>query len=82
MSMGLPVIATDVVGIDDVIENQISGIVVPSKDPPAIAEAVNKLLGDKRGMEEMGRKGKEHIAAHFSLDQMCSKYEELFCSIK
>ena len=45
MESQIPVIGTDVGGIPDIIKNEVNGILVPQKDPKAIANAVDKLLG-------------------------------------
>jgi len=61
MAHGLPVVTTEVVGISTEIIEHGAGVIVPAKDPVAIAEAVNTLLSDPWKAQQMGRNGQELI---------------------
>jgi glycosyltransferase involved in cell wall biosynthesis len=74
---GIPVLATKVEGVVDVIENEQHGILVSPDDADALAEGVSRLIGDKKLRTRLGRAGQSHAERHYSIDKMCGQYEEL-----
>lgn len=66
MACGVPVIASDVVGISEVVREWQCGLLVPAGDSQAIARAAAKLLGEPDLAAEMGRRGREAAVAHYS----------------
>jgi glycosyltransferase involved in cell wall biosynthesis len=78
---GLPVVATNVYGIPDVVRDSETGILVPPKDPGALAKAVGRLVGDPRLRARLGAAGREYVAKHYdwteNAQQMASIYERL-----
>jgi glycosyltransferase involved in cell wall biosynthesis len=57
-AMGLPVVSTDIRGCREVVEHGVTGLLVPVKDPEALAQALAKMAGDcnlRRSMGEAGR---------------------------
>ncbi len=64
-AMGKPVIAADVVGCRDVVRSGINGLLVPPRDPAALAAAVERLLGDPEARERMGREGRQRVEKEF-----------------
>jgi glycosyltransferase involved in cell wall biosynthesis len=77
MASGLPVVATDVGGIAEVIRDGTEGVLVPSEDAPALADAVCKVLSDSGRREHLSRNGRER-ARSFSLARTLDAYEALF----
>lgn len=57
----VPVVATDVGGIPELIINGETGYLVPAKNPLELSEKVNKLLGDENQREKMGKCGRKSI---------------------
>ena len=78
MAMSVPVIATDVGGINQVVKNQVTGLLIPSEDPVAIAESINELLEDKSKRTRLARAAKEIVVKNYSMEKMCLEYERLF----
>ena len=74
MSVGTPVLASNVGGIPELIVDGITGRLVRPSDPGALAEAISDLLGDENERRRLGMAGKQFIAEHFTLEQMCQKY--------
>jgi len=74
MASKVPVIATSVGAIPKVVEDGISGILIPPKNSDAIAEAINTMLSDGNSAKEMGLKGFEKVRDHYSSKQMAEKY--------
>jgi L-malate glycosyltransferase len=67
MAGGLAVVATRVGGIPEVVEHQVTGILVPPRDPEALAAAILELAGDPARRAAMGARGRERARA-FSAD--------------
>lgn len=66
MACGVPVVASDVAGISEVVDEWHCGILVPAGDACAIAEASARIVGDPAEAREMGHRGREAAVAHFS----------------
>ena len=75
---GLPVVATDVSGIPEVIRNGSTGLLVPPGDPHAIADAVLKLARERRWALEMGERGRSFVVKEFDLHRNCQALMQLF----
>jgi len=58
MAAGLPVVATDLPGIREMVRAGETGYIVPVRDPEAVARALRTLLSDDRARERMGRAGR------------------------
>jgi glycosyltransferase involved in cell wall biosynthesis len=84
MEAELPVVATRVGGIPDMIESGVEGVLVDPGDPAAIAGAVASLLGDPGRAAEMGRNGRRRRREEFDLDVTArligELYEELYAA--
>lgn len=59
MACGLPIIATDVGGVSDLIKDEINGFVVPQRDPHALAEAIKKLESSPTTWSAISAKNKQ-----------------------
>jgi len=78
MACGLPAVATHVPGHVDVVEEGVTGLLVPPRDPAGLAEAIALLLGDERRRHLMGVAGRERVVRHFSSDRMAAEVGELY----
>lgn len=81
MACEKPVIVTDVGGLMEVVQNGEFGLVIPKRDPEAIASAIEKVMNDPEGFAELGRKARKHVVANYdwenNLDRMITEYKEL-----
>ncbi len=81
MAVGLPVIATDVGGNPELIEDGVNGRLVPVGDASALADAIFELLESPALRESMGDKNLKKVAASFcwskTVDQYLSVYDRL-----
>lgn len=77
MAAGLPVIATAVGGVRELIQNGVTGLLVPSGEPGLLADAIASLIGDSERRRVLGEEARQ-VAARFSLDTMVYSYAELF----
>ena len=73
MAAGLPVVATNVGGIPDLIIDGKSGLIVPPKDPAAIAKAILPLLQDPRERQSLSQEARRRIATSFNIEAMVAK---------
>jgi len=81
MAMRLPVVATDVGGTGEVVRQGESGLLVPAKDPVALAEAMRTVLADRERATAMGRLGREIVVERFSAAAMVRQMEALYVAI-
>jgi glycosyltransferase involved in cell wall biosynthesis len=80
MAAGLPVAATRVGCIPEVVEDGGTGFLIPAGDGEALASALRRLAGDARLRKEMGEAGRAR-AKHFDLQAMVDGYESLFARL-
>jgi len=77
MESGLPVIATSVGGIVDIVKNQENGILINQKDSRVIAEAIDRLFRDKEFTEKIAQNSKK-IVAEFDPTNIAKEHFTLF----
>jgi glycosyltransferase involved in cell wall biosynthesis len=78
MSQGLPVVATPVGGIPEVVTQGREGILVPKEDPAALAAAVQRLAGDADLRARLGSAGRQRALSEFSFETMLDRYDRLY----
>lgn len=78
MASGLPVIATRVGANADLMEDGLSGRLVPRADPDALARELLAYLADPALARRHGRAGRQIVERRFSLDRMVGDYESLY----
>lgn len=76
MAHGLPVIATAVGGMAEQLTPS-TGVLVPPRDPGALADALVELAADPERRAHMGAAAREHVRRHFSMDLMVEGYGRL-----
>jgi glycosyltransferase involved in cell wall biosynthesis len=81
MAAGKPVIATSVGGVPELIQNNITGILVPLKNVNAFSKAMVMLIENKDLCQKLGEKAKEVAEKEFDISVMVKKYEELYESL-
>lgn len=75
---GLPVVASNVGGISEIIENGKSGLLVPPANPEELANAIKKLAEDKTLRENLAKNLSEKIKKEFSLEKMLEQTTPLY----
>jgi N-acetyl-alpha-D-glucosaminyl L-malate synthase BshA len=78
MSFGCPSVSTRVGGIPEVIQDDISGILVPMGDVEALAGAVTDLIRDPARRAVLGRVAQRRAREHFSAAAIVPRYEALY----
>jgi glycosyltransferase involved in cell wall biosynthesis len=84
MASGLPVVGTRVGGIPELVVDGETGLVVEPEDPAALASALDALAASPERRRQMGRRGRERVAEHFSAEGVARRtvalYEDLCAS--
>ena len=75
MAMKLPVVASNIDGIPDMVINGETGYLVPPEEPRQLAEALLALLQDENRMRSMGERGYARILTHFTWERVRSRVE-------
>ena len=75
---GVPVVATAVGGTPEVVEDGLSGYLVPPGDPDALAARVLEALASEVGLRDMGLHGRQRVVEQFSFDAQARRYRRLF----
>lgn len=78
MASRLPVVATKVGGIPEVVINGETGLLVPPRNPSALARAILRLYSDKTLASRLGQKGYELVHRKFSAEAMADKVVRLY----
>ena len=81
MQAGLAVVATAVGGVPDLIEPGVHGLLVPPRDPPALAAALAELLGEPERARAMGDRARERQRAEFDIDVLVQRLEALYLEL-
>jgi glycosyltransferase involved in cell wall biosynthesis len=76
MASGLPVVASGISGIPLAVEEGRTGLLVPERDPAALAGALRKLLADRELARGMGERGRRKAEAELTWDAVASRYRE------
>jgi glycosyltransferase involved in cell wall biosynthesis len=77
-ALGKTVVATDIDGVREVIENGKTGILVPPRNPESLAQAVRRLLQDKGYALKLGQKIGEEVLPRFTLSRMVTQIQNLY----
>jgi len=79
MASGLPCITTEVgTGTSWVVQDGITGLVVPPRTPQALADAIRSLLGDPQLRATMGQAGRARVEAEFTLERMITRVQAVY----
>jgi glycosyltransferase involved in cell wall biosynthesis len=78
MASGVPVIAARVGGNPEIVEHDVSGLLVPTRDSAALADAIGGLLQDPRLALRMGEAGRRRVAELFSMERSLSEVERFY----
>ena len=81
MAMGRPVITTDTVGCREAVRDGDNGLLIPSRDPAALAAAINELLADPLARKRMGRRGRERAEREFATSIVVQDTFRLYASL-
>ncbi|MDQ3223902.1 MAG: glycosyltransferase [Gemmatimonadota bacterium] len=79
LAAAVPVVATRVGGVPELVESGQSGFLAPPRDSAALSQAMRELMSRSRDeQEQMGRHGRDHIAAQYGMQAMANRWIGLF----
>lgn len=78
LAMARPVVGTMVGGIPEVIIEAETGLLVPPRDPQALARVMDRLMADTEYRQNLGRRGRELVVERFSIEQMAAEIEAVY----
>lgn len=80
-SFGKPAVATDVGGLSEAVEDGETGLLVPPRDAPALAEALAALLGDPARARRMGERARELSETEYSWGRIARTVWEVYAGL-
>ena len=81
MAFGKAVVAVNRGGTPELVQDGITGFVVPPRNAPALAEATLRLLRDRDLAKRMGRAGRERILRDFTLERLVREVEAVYSDV-
>lgn len=78
MAMKIPVITSNICGIEELVDDGVNGILVPSENPEAIADAIERILHNPDLGRKMGEEGRKKIEKDFNIKKEVNKLEIIF----
>ncbi len=78
LSCGLPVVATSVGGIPEIVEDGVNGFLVPPKHPEAIAERILELNEDQGLRARLGETARKTVLERYTADRVVGQYEDVY----
>ena len=77
-AVGLPIAATDVGGVREMVEDGVSGFVVPPRDPAALAAALGRLTDRPEAWTAMGQAGRRRVAERYDVRVLNSRLVDIY----
>ena len=81
MAAGIPIVATDVGGNSEIVQNERMGLLIPKGNHNALANAISTLLNDNSQRFEMGRRGRAHVVENFSWQKKIKEIESYYLKL-
>jgi glycosyltransferase involved in cell wall biosynthesis len=81
LCMETPVLATDVGGTREIIEDEVTGVLIQARQPDRIEQGLLRLLDDRAGAERLMRAGRQAVFTRFSFAQRVAREEALYREI-
>jgi glycosyltransferase involved in cell wall biosynthesis len=81
MALGKPVVASAAGGNPELVEDGVSGLLVPPRDPGALAESVARLLQDHELAARLARAGQQRVRRDFSTEVRLDRIEALYAEL-
>lgn len=81
MSLGRPVVASNVGGIPELVQDGVTGLLVPPGNPTSLAAAIETLLSDPDRRQRMGEAGRAAFERRLTLDHMLDRWEAAYAQM-
>jgi glycosyltransferase involved in cell wall biosynthesis len=73
-----PVVATAAPGTTEVVEDGVTGLLVPLRDPPAFTRAIQRIIDDPELARKLGEAGRARVEGEFGVDLMIERFADLY----
>jgi colanic acid/amylovoran biosynthesis glycosyltransferase len=77
MAAGVPVVATQIAGVSELVENQVSGYLVPAGDPETLADRIQDLVKDSEMRSRFGTAGRAKVVEDFNIQTETARLHQL-----
>lgn len=81
LGMGVPLIASNIGGLKQVLEGTGAGVLVEPRDPDGLAAAIDGVLGDAAKRQELSRRGRDIVAESYSTESWFSRIMDVYQSV-
>jgi glycosyltransferase involved in cell wall biosynthesis len=81
MAVGVPVVATDIPGCRDLVEDNVTGLLFPVDDDESLADRLSVMLADSQLRDSVARGARALIKSRYSAEVMASRYAELYAGL-
>ncbi len=81
MAAGCAVVGSAVPGIREMLHDGVDGYLVAHEDATALADVLQRLLGEPEIAADIARRGREHALAEYSMERMLARYEQAFAAV-
>ena len=81
MALGKPVVSTDTGQVSELVDHDISGLLVPCDDQEALADALERLIQDPDLRARFGQAAQRKVASHFNIETQAREYADLYCQL-
>jgi glycosyltransferase involved in cell wall biosynthesis len=81
MALRRPVVATAVGGVPAIVQPDVSGVLVPPRDPRALAEGIAALIHDRATAERLADAGHKIVERDYSLETMVRRFESIYAEV-
>lgn len=78
MAMGVPVVATRIMGVPELVQDGLTGLLVAAGRPGELADALERLIEDPAARRRMGAAGREDVVQGFDVNRSAEKLNEIF----
>ena len=78
MACGKACVATDVPGSRDIIEDGVSGLLVPAEDAQALADAIHRLVESPDLRQQLGHQARRRVEEHFTIEHEVAAHEQVY----
>lgn len=81
MLLKKPIVATNIFGVNEIIEHEKSGLLVEPRNTVSIANAIIRILSEKHYADRMGNAGHRRVLKHFTIEKTVNKIESIYHSL-
>jgi glycosyltransferase involved in cell wall biosynthesis len=81
MSAGIPIIASNVDGVSEILEDGKDALLVPPRDPHSLAMAIAKLMHNNKEAKRLATNALQKISKRFDVKEMIRQTERVYCTV-